>query len=163
MAKARGVKCPVCSKINDKDTTVKLGSRYYCPKCAEEHQYRTQTDWDILFEYTCWLYGISNLTGAMFKQLKDYRDNYGYTDSGMYHTLRYYHEILGKPVKEDSNLGIIPYYYDKARAFIYKQYDLKQQYADFEQQEEVLYVQTTQVEKWNKREPLNFDTVDWGE
>lgn len=160
---ARKVKCPVCDKMNPKDETVKLGNRYYCPACAEERNHQQLSDWDILFQYICWLYRIPNLTGQMYKQLKDYRDNWEYTDIGMYHTLRYYHEILGKPVKDDAGLGIIPYYYDRARAFIYKQYSLKQQYEQHVQDEKEIYVQRTQPERWKKREPLNFDTVDWGD
>lgn len=160
---ARKVKCPVCDKMNPKDETVKLGNRYYCPTCAEERNHQQLSDWDILFQYICWLYRIPNLTGQMYKQLKDYRDNWGYTDIGMYHTLRYYHEIMDKPVKDDAGLGIIPYYYDRAKAFIYKQYSLKQQYDQYNQEEKEVYVQRTQPERWKKREPLNFDTVDWGD
>lgn len=160
---AKGVKCPVCGKQNDKEQTVKIGNRYYCPSCAEDKQQKDLTDWDILFQYICWLYGIPNLTGQMYKQLKDFRDNWGYTDIGMYHTLRYYHEILDKPVKEDAGIGIIPYYYDRARAFVFKQYSLKQQYDQYNQEEKEVFVQRTQPERWKKRQPLNFDTVDWGD
>ncbi len=82
------VKCPVCGAMNDRTKAIKLGRRYYCPQCAEGKDENTQTDWDLLFQYICWLYQIPTLTGQMFKQLKDFRDNWGYTDLGMYHTLR---------------------------------------------------------------------------
>ena len=159
----RPVKCPTCGALNQKEDTVKLGNRYYCPYCAEARGNGELSDWDILFQYICWLYQIPTLTGQMFKQIKDFRDNWGYTDLGMYHTLRYYHEILDKPVKEDAGIGIIPYYYDRARAHMTQKYEIGEKLQNFQHQEEVVYVTTIQAEKWKKKQPLDFSTVDWGD
>lgn len=162
MAK-KGVKCPTCGAINQKENTVKLGNRYYCSECAEARNNQALSDWDVLFQYICWLYQIPTLTGQMFKQLKDFRDNWQYTDLGMYHTLRYYHEILGKPVKEDAGIGIIPYYYDRAKAHMIQRYEISEKLQGFEHKEEEHYVAVTQPEKWKKKQPLDFSTVDWGD
>ncbi len=162
MAK-KGVKCPTCGAINQKENTVKLGNRYYCPECAEARNNQELSDWDVLFQYICWLYQIPTLTGQMFKQLKDFRDNWGYTDLGMYHTLRYYHEILEKPVKEDAGIGIIPYYYDRAKAHMIHRYEINQKLQEFKHEEKERYVTVTQPEKWKKKQPLDFSTVNWEE
>lgn len=120
---ARLVKCPVCGSMNNKEDTEEYGKRYYCPSCLKtklEQSEARRSDWDRLFKYICKVYNIETLTGMMYKQLKEYRDEYGYKDSGMYATLRYYYDILGNEVLEGSGVGIIPYYYDKAREY-YKQ------------------------------------------
>ena len=120
---ARMVKCPICKGYNNKGETKEYKGRYYCPHCLEAKLLASESrknDWDRLFEYICSVYNIDKPTGMMFKQLKEYRDEYGYKDSGMYATLRYYYEILENSPLEGSGLGIIPYYYDRAREY-YKQ------------------------------------------
>lgn len=159
---SRPVKCPVCGAMNKKETSVKLGRRYYCTECAEYSE-SAQTDWDLLFQYICWLYQIPTLTGVMFKQLKDYRENWGYTDLGMYHTLRYYHELMGKPVKEDAGIGIIPYYYDRAKTHMIQRYEINQKLQELDYKEEKRYVTVSQPEKWRQKQPLDFSSVNWEE
>jgi hypothetical protein len=53
----------------------------------------------------------------MFQQIKMYREDYNYTNSGMYYTLKYYYEILENHIIEGGGLGIIPYYYDEASKY----------------------------------------------
>lgn len=116
---ATQVICPRCRKKNKKEDTKQIGKRYYCIKCAEivqQEKQQKKEDWDLLFNYICELYRIEKPTGMMFKQLKEFRSEpYNYTDSGMYGTLKYYYEILENKVIEGTGLGIIPYFYDKAK------------------------------------------------
>lgn len=161
---SRMVKCPVCGTKNAKENTEEYKGRYYCPECLRkkiEEQESRKSDWDRLFEYICQLYNIDKPTGMMFKQLKEYRDEYGYTDSGMYATLRYYHEILENNVLEGAGLGIIPYYYDKARQH-YTQYKQVEESVEImeEQKENVIKVDLTERNKLVAKErikQLDFD------
>lgn len=167
---ARQVKCPKCNKLNNKEDTETINNRYYCKTCAEEVQAEKDTnksDWDLLFDYICKIYNISKPSGMMFKQLKEFRNEpYNYTNSGMYATLRYYHETLGNDVLEGAGLGIIPYYYEKT----------KQHYLNISKVEESLEVYQPSEDKHVKvdlsyrnklikaqQKVLNYDDIDWSE
>ena len=116
--KARLVKCPVCGKQNPKDETTLLNKRYYCPPCAEAKEQakanKPKTGWDELYQYLVQLYGHPP-TGQMYQQLKQYRNEYGYTDLGMYYSLKYYYETVKAPLHQEKGLGIIPYIYEEAK------------------------------------------------
>lgn len=160
---ARKVKCPKCNKLNDKERAKQISNRYYCITCAEEREKeieRNKDSWELLFDYICDLYNISTLTGMMFKQIKDFRDNYNYKNMGMYLTLKYYYEILENEVKEDTGLGIIPYYYERAKKHFLEVKDVENYLEDFEFSEspKIIKIKNKNSYKNDKRyKQLSFD------
>lgn len=167
---ARSVKCPHCGNSNDKDNTVQIGNRYYCKNCADEvksEKESNKTDWDLLFDYICKLYGISKPTGMMFKQLKEFRSEpYYYTNSGMYATLKYYHDTLGNKVLEGAGLGIIPYYYEKTKQHylnMAKIEDSLEKYQPSESKDiKVDLTSRNNLIKLQQR-VLDYEDIDWSE
>lgn len=164
---ARRVKCPTCDKLNDKKDTVQLSDkRYYCIECAEQREIqkaRNKNDWDELFEYICDIYNIDTLTGMMFKQIKEFREVYNYTNKGIYLTLKYYYETLENEVKEGVGLGIVVYYYEKAKNHFIEKMRVKKHLDNFEINEQV---NTVKIKKINIDNPLykkqlSFDNVNW--
>jgi len=165
---SRKVKCPSCSTLNDKENTQKLDNRYYCIMCAEKRikEKAKHTDgWDELYNYICKLYNIDKLTGLMFKQIKDFRDNYEYKNKGMYLTLKYYYEVLGNEVKEDTGLGIIVYYYEKALKHWVEVKAIEKHTDSFElnEQVKVVKIKDIRINELKNRKQLSFDNVNWEE
>lgn len=163
---ARKVKCPTCKTLNDKENTEKLDNRYYCLECAEKRKVeknRNIDDWDELFEYICDLYDIDVLTGMMFKQIKDFRTDYNYTNKGMYLTLKYYYEILDNEVKDNTGLGIIPYYYDRAKQHYIDILEVKKHLKNFEidEQTNIVKIKNIDIKEIKKRKQLPLDNIDW--
>ena len=75
---SRKVKCPSCNTLNEKENTKELDNKYYCIECAEERikeKSKHSDGWNELYDYICEIYNIDKLTGLMFKQIKDFRDN----------------------------------------------------------------------------------------
>lgn len=165
---ARQVKCPICGIMNDKENTREIDKRYYCLECAdkrEKEKAKNKDDWDELFEYICELYNIDTLTGMMFKQIKDFREAYDYTNKGIYLTLKYYYEISENEVKEDTGLGIVPYYYERAKLHYIDVLEVKKHLKDFEVNEQmnVVKIKNIDVKEFKKRKQLSLDNVDWTE
>ena len=111
------VKCAECEKMIEKEEAEKYKNRYYCiDKCIElkkERESKNTDGWNELYEYMKKLYGEVNT--KMIVLVSKYRkDPYNYTNKGMELTLYYYHELLENPVNKDS-IGMIPYFYDKAK------------------------------------------------
>ena len=167
---ARQVKCPKCGTMNNKEDTETMNNRYYCKTCIEEIQAEKEAhkgDWQILFECICRIYDIKTLNGFMFKQLKQYRSEpYNYTDGGMYATLIYYYETLGNKVLEGTGLGIIPYYYDKARQHYTNMAKVEDSLDEYsESQRQTIKIDLTQRNNLIKslQKPLDYDNIEWGE
>lgn len=159
----RKVKCPACGTMNVKSEAVEHNKRYYCPACFEaKNKPKPKNDWDYLYETIVKYYG--NVTPVMFKQLKDYRElpQYRFTDIGMKLTLIYCHEILAKPVTDKHQLGVIPYYYDKAKAHyseIYRIENVAKSFVSNETTEIVKVSHKTEIEC----KPFDFDEISWEE
>lgn len=167
---ARKVKCPSCSKMNEKEDTMKYNNRYYCKQCYEElkaEKDSNKEDWNLLFEYICKLYNIKKPTGLMFKQLGDYRkEPYNFTNGGMYATLVYYYDTLGNTVLEGTGLGIIPYYYDKAKKHYIEMQEVEDSLDNYSEPiNKKIEVDLTKRNKLTKLDTksLSYDDIDWSE
>ena len=165
---ARQVKCPMCSNLNDKENTKKIDNKYYCIDCAkkrEEEKAKHKNDWEELFEYICELYNIKTLTGMMFKQIKEFRDTYGYTNKGIFLTLKYYYEVLENEVKEDTGLGIVVYYYEKAKQHFIEIRDVKRHVEDFEVNEQIkiVKIKNINIKNYEYKRQLPLDSINWTE
>lgn len=158
----------MCGTMNEKENTLLIGGRYYCKSCAEEKNKQKEkniSDWDELFNYIHELYGEGYPNGMMFKQLKDYReDPYNYTNKGIFLTLKYYYDLLDNEVIEGTGLGIIPYYYDKAKYHFIEIMNVERHMENFELMEEtrgiVIQPPKDSVDLKSKR-VLSFDNIEW--
>jgi len=167
--KQRQSKCCICKESFNKEDLIVKSNKKYCKECLqikEEESNQYKNDWDLLFKYICNLYDIEVPTGMMFQQLKTFRNEYNYTNIGMYYTLKYYYEILENVVIEDTGLGIIPYYYDRAKKHYNKVYNLEDIVEDFKNEEKLIKVKTKTTNKTLTPKnplPLNFDWEETNE
>lgn len=160
------LKCTICKELFPKDELIVKGQKKYCKECLqtkEEESLKYKTDWDLLFEYICKIHNIDKPTGMMFQQMKNYRTDYDYTNIGMYYTLKYYYDVLENNVLDESGLGIIPYYYDRAKNHYNKVYNLEDIVEDFENKEKAIKIKTKITDKIAiPKLPLPLD-FDWEE
>ena len=62
------------------------------------------------------LFGIGYVSAKVAKQIKDYRELYNYTYSGMLGTLVYWYDVKQAPLdKANGGIGIVPYIYEQGR------------------------------------------------
>lgn len=161
---AKTLKCWKCKESFPREEIEKIGGKNYCPSCLEEkNKPKELTDWDYLYQYLCYLHNTDKLSGLIFKRLKEYRDDYGYTDIGMYYTLKYIHETLGKEVYDNGHLAQIPFYYNQAKEHIMKMYEIADIVEDFDIEAKTVKVVVGNRQEWNPRKPLDLGTIDWSE
>lgn len=163
---AKKVKCPMCGEMNDKEDTISQSGRYFCKECFKEKELNADS-YKRLIGYICRLYKIEKPTGMMLKQIKDFKNEYKFTDDGIYMTLKYYYELLDNSILEGVGLGIVPYYYEKAK----KQYlmsinieDMAESYKKDTQKTITLNIEIRDkmFDKFKKKN-ISFDGIDWGE
>ena len=163
------LKCTICEEAFLKEETIIKSQKRYCKTCLEikeEESALYKNDWDLLFEYICKLYNIDKPTGMMFQQMKNYRAGYEYTNIGMYYTLQYYYKILENEVLEDTGLGIIPYFYDKAKNHYNRMFNLQDIAEEFKGEEKSIQIKTKIADKLLIAKtplPLNFNWEEQNE
>ncbi len=113
--------CPKCKEKVDplspnamdiEDTTLHR-------ECYERTQ-REKENHKMLMDYISLKYNINFPTGYMLKQIGDFKNKRGYSYKAMLATLKFIFEVEKVPIKEGVGLGLIPFYYEKAKAYYSK-------------------------------------------
>ena len=130
------VKCPICEKTFDANSEpfVMKGRRYVHKSCMEkqeETKTQEQKDIEALEDYIKKLFNESYVNARIKKQIKQYKEEFGYTYSGILRSLVFFYDIQGHTT-ENSNggIGIVPYIYNQAKEYYYKIWLAAQSNAD---------------------------------
>ena len=128
---AHMVKCTVCGESFDRDKiqAVRSGARRYahysCKPDGELVPLANPIDEDLLEleNYIATLLGEDYNRARVKKQIKEYKEHYDYSYSGMLKTLIWFYDIKGNS-KEKANggIGIIPFVYKDALNYYYNLY-----------------------------------------
>lgn len=121
------VKCVCCGQQFDRATEeyVEVSSRRYahksCAKSLPTMPDKSVKDYDRLVAYAKKLLGEDYVQIKVAKQIKEFRETYGYTYSGMLGSLIYWFEVR-QATKDKANggIGIIPYVYNQAKEYFTK-------------------------------------------
>lgn len=126
MAAKKVVKCKYCGVEFDRNAEpfVEVGGRRYAHKeCAEKYEAsipQEEKDYKVLEEYIKKVLKITTLNVRIRKQIKEFRETYDYTYSGMYKTLYWWYDIKKHSIDLANNgIGIIPYIYEDALKYYY--------------------------------------------
>lgn len=123
------VKCKYCGVEfdRDKESFIQISPRRYAhPKChqeADNNKSQEQKDQEELEKYIMKLFNETYLNARVKKQIKDFKEEYNYTYSGMLKTLIYWYEVKGNSIeKANGGIGIIPYVYKDSMNYYYSLY-----------------------------------------
>lgn len=163
---AKKVKCPECGTMNEKEDTVYHSNRYYCKNCYEAKSENVD-GYKRLIGYICKTYRIKAPTGIILRQIKEFKNDYNFTDDGIYMTLKYYYELLENPVVEGVGIGIVPYYYEKAKQQYLTLLSIEDKVEDYASDlEKTINVdiakRNNMLDRFKKRN-IDFNGIDWSE
>ena len=118
---AHRVKCYYCGKTFDRDKLpyVQVSAKRYahqeCSLTEEEKSNKEEQDKYDLENYIMQLFKTDYVDARIHKQIKQYREEYNYTYSGIRKALVYFFEIKGNSIeKANGGIGIVPYVYQQA-------------------------------------------------
>lgn len=119
---AHYVICSVCGQRFNRDVVqaVKSGARRYAHQtCLPSGEIvplpQVDTELTKLVEYVQQLLGKEYNAARVKKQIKDFKDEYGYSYSGMLKSLVYFYEVKGNSKdKANGGIGIVPFIYNDA-------------------------------------------------
>lgn len=153
MSKSSYVKCKFCSKKfnREEEEYVKISNRYAHSSCYDLQQKEVAEKrqvTDLILE----LYKPYEPDWGMIgQQLSRYKDA-GMTYPGMYYSLKYFFVIKGNDIHKSKGIGIIPYIYDKAKAY-YKNADDIHTKVESIKDKEIEVEQTTNVVVIQQKKP----------
>ena len=129
MAAARLVKCKYCGIEFDrnKEPFIEVSARRYAHKeCADKYQQsfsQDELDYMELEKYIKKLFNINVVSARIKKQIKDYKQEYGFTFTGMQKTLYWWFEVKRNSIDQaNEGIGIVPYVYKEAHDYYYRLY-----------------------------------------
>lgn len=124
------VTCYYCNERfdRDKEPFVQVSARRYChKKCAPKEKQvivnKQEQDYNNLIEYIKKLYKVPAVLPTVVKQIKEFKQQYGFTYTGIQKSLYWFYELKGNPTSKSNNtIGIVPYVYNDARDYFYNLY-----------------------------------------
>lgn len=113
--------CPKCKEKVDPlaENAIDIENATLHRECYERTQREKKNRQDLL-DYISLKYDIEFPTGYMLRQISDYYDKRGYSYKAMLATLRFIFEVEKVPVKEGVGVGLIPFYFEKAKSYYSK-------------------------------------------
>lgn len=110
--------CAMCSQIVyiGDEGVQKDYKGYYHAECMDKKK-RIAKNREELCLYIAKLYKIDYPTGFMLKQIDDFHKKRGYSYKSMLGTLMFIYEVENRQVKDGTGLGLIPFFYDKAKNY----------------------------------------------
>lgn len=117
--------CKGCeSKITKEDKYMYSG-KAYCKKCYDTKLAEAE-DYKKLINVVCQYFKIDAPTGLLIKQIKDYKDQYNYTYSGIGYCLWYVKDIERRNFDIKFGIALVKYYYEKAKEYYEQQNRISQ-------------------------------------
>lgn len=105
--------CHSCREKFPKSELIQVTkSKRVCKSC-QERATTEANDYKELIEYICTGFGIKAPTGQQLKSIKQFKE-LGYSYKEIQYTIYYIYSVINKKV-EGTSLGLVPYYYEKAK------------------------------------------------
>lgn len=159
------VKCKICGESFDRDEVsfIKIKNRYAHANCQEKAQ-QDASELRKLTDLIQQLYRPVKPDWSMITaQIQRFRKT-GKTYMGMYYTLYYHYIIQGNKLDKDKGIGIIPYKYEKAKAYYTNIDNIYTKTAEIQNREEIKVAQNENIITITQRKPkkklLDFSYED---
>lgn len=158
---ARNPKCKWCGKIiENKLNATKKGNYWWHNSCLEKKEKQkneNKSDYEKLIDYIYELYN-GHIPVFIFKQIKDYVNEYGMKYSGILLTLKYIYEELEMPFDEENGIGMVVYKYSEAKNEWLKQREIDKAIEEFEfEEKEVVVNKKIDNKQWLKVKEISME------
>jgi hypothetical protein len=157
----RAVKCVFCgSSINRQvDEYVIVQKRYAHTLCSNEQQQekedRAQLN-KILYE----IFGENLNFGVVGQQIKNYKNQYNFTISGIIGTLYYCYKIINLDPRKAQGIGIVPFYYKEARSYFNAIENAKNNLGALNIQKKIVHIKSPKAEPLIKFREISLNYLN---
>lgn len=113
---ARLSTCKLCGCKLMKEDKHTYSNKTYCKKCLDI-KIKESNEYNTLISSICNYFGDDKPTGLVLKQIKDYKETFGYTYSGISYCLWYITDILNKTLDKKYGIALVKYEYENAKIY----------------------------------------------
>ena len=97
----------------------------------EDKKTKDELDKEALEEYIMKLFNDSYINPRIRKQIKQYKDEYNFTYSGIHKALVYFYDVKGNSIeKAKGGIGIVPFIYQDAYNYYFSLWQAQQKNED---------------------------------
>lgn len=116
--------CKGCGIQLEKKDKYTYSNKTYCKDCYDKLQIEKENYNQLLNTIMEYL-EVQVVDGLIYKQIKDYKEQYKYNYTGMTYTLWYCKEILNKKFERKYGIALIKYEYNNAKDYFSRQQQIK--------------------------------------
>lgn len=150
----RKSKCKGCETLLEKEEKYTYSGKTYCKSCYDKLQIEKE-NYNQLLETVMKYFEIQVIDGLMYKQIKEYKEQYNYNYTGMTYTLWYCKEILNKKFDRKYGIAIVKYEYNNAKDYFIKQQQIQNSVMEIKEPvTRTVKVNLDKVFKKNKKDRL---------
>jgi hypothetical protein len=121
---SRKSKCKGCETLLEKEEKYIYSGKTYCKNCYDKLQ-KERENYNQLLETIMNYFEIQVIDGLMYKQIKEYKEQFNYNYTGMTYTLWYCKEILNKKFDRKYGIALVKYEYNNAKDYFIKQQQIQ--------------------------------------
>lgn len=113
---ARLSTCKLCGCKLTKEEKYTHSNKTYCKSCYDA-KIKEFNEYNALVSSICKYFGEDKPTGLILKQIKDYKENFGYTYNGVSYCLWYITDILNRTLEKKYGIALVKYEYENAKMY----------------------------------------------
>jgi len=157
---ARKSKCKSCELEISKEEKFIHSGKSYCKECYDKIITSTQ-DYNLLIKTICEYLNIEKPTGLIMKQIKEYKDQLGYTYGGMTYCLWFIKAIECKSFSEIKyGIALVKYNYEKSKSYFLQQGKITNSVQNASQEGAVNEVKVNLDKVYAKKDSFLFNIGD---
>lgn len=124
--------CKNCGKSLTSEEKHIYSNKTYCVDCYNI-KLAEKADYDNLIKMICEYFEIEAPTGMILKQIKNYKSEFGYTDSGIGYTLWYIKNILNGKFIEKYGIYQVKNEYNNAEKYFISQQKISESAVEYKE------------------------------
>lgn len=144
--------CKGCGILLEKEEKYTYSSKTYCKNCYDKLQ-QEKENYNQLLDTIMEYLEMQVIDGLIYKQIKDYKEQFQYNYTGMTYTLWYCKEILNKKFERKYGIALIKYEYNNAKDYFLKQQQIRNSIMEIK--EPVIRTVKINLDKVFKKESYN--------
>lgn len=155
---ARLSKCKGCDKELHTDERYKYSNKTYCKKCYD-FKIAEKQSYDNLISWICTYFGENKPNGLILKQIKEYKDKFDYTYSGIHYCLWYLVEIKNVRIDKKYGIALVKFEYENSKTYFEQQQNIKNSIVKPVENEIIKKVKLKSNNKIKSKFLLNLDDL----
>lgn len=150
-----------CEGKFPKEELEKISGKNYCPSCYAAKK-KEDEDRDRLYKIINETFGISFPTGLILRQIKQYKEQRGYSYKNIYFAVHYIRNIKKIDLQLKFGIALVPHYYDEMITYYKQLKERREKMVSFNPSEKVQIVRLSKPvinDDYKKKKLIDMESL----